>query len=479
VPANLLQGLASATSGLVSVLAALSGSAAPPVGPASVLPATGAPVVIPVKDSSYSAQSVWGPASCASLSTSLTPAASALARPMVVPAVSASALPSVPGSVSLPSVISSEEENDDFPTYQQDESEAEPAAAEPLSQAAVLTYIQALCPNAIVDNPSITGGAGSFTASALPTHQSEACPCLVKESPLIGLSLDAALAQVRRESGVVSQESESALPDYPSALKAGVFLRCPARKGVFKKSFSFDRLPATGLSLSHRDRLLLRPGAAPPTELRLSWKSGLQMQALLARALEQVSLMDVVSASVGRAVALMANPPLSESAVDPLSAAQDLMGVLSEVIESLSAVLSSSYVNVILALRDSVLASSAQPAHAKTALRAGDLSSSAVFGPAAKAASEELSKRTTEQAFAAFARQGTKRPSEPSRFSSPAAKAAKGASSRFRFSQSGRGRGSSFQSRPFSPKPSSSRPRASSRGSTRDLVRSRRGSHPQ
>jgi hypothetical protein len=86
-----------------------------------------------------------------------------------------------------------------------------------------------------------------------------------------------------------------------------------------------------------------------------------------------------------------------------------LLQAVDALVQKLATVLSGAYVNSLLIQMDALLKRSRlQPAF-QASLRAVPVSAQGLFGSCAKAAVEESTKRTTDQAFAAIARQG-KRP---------------------------------------------------------------------
>jgi hypothetical protein len=126
---------------------------------------------------------------------------------------------------------------------------------------------------------------------------------------------------------------------------------------------------------------------------------------MLARSLEFTSVLDSLSLALGNAV----SGKVAETEMSAVQALPILLQALDYLVLKLAPCLEGAYVNSLLVQRDALLKLSSLQNAFKSALRVAQVSPLSLFGPCAKAAVEESAKRTSEEAFAALARQGKRK----------------------------------------------------------------------
>jgi hypothetical protein len=284
---------------------------------------------------------------------------------------------------------------------------------------------------------------------------------MLAESPLVGQATEKALSAIRKCDGDGARVESADFPDFPGAKAVGSFVYCPKRPLLFRSVVKLRLLSKEQIKPSRHDLALAGNMEAMPKEVSVPSKALALAQEALARAMEFTSILDSLSLALGNAM----SGSIPEPAMSPEQAVPVLLQAVDSVAQNLMNVLSGAYVNSLLVQRDALLKRSTLPPSFKASLRAAPVSAEGLFGSVAKAAVEESAKRTTDQAFAAIARQG-KRPqfyqsqsgSQPKRprtsGSYSARKEAKGSKHAGRPFSYGRGRGRGAYGGPAPKKPS-------------------------
>jgi hypothetical protein len=297
---------------------------------------------------------------------------------------------------------SAEEDGDEFEVLssssveEQDESKS-------LLWAEVVAAVQAFHPEAVAKEESSSLGRRSWAVTAASSSGQ------LVESPLILEETEKALSKLRNCDFDASRQDSSELPDFPSAQKMGSFLSCPKRAGLFKAPVKLKLLPKERLRASRHDLALAGNLESMPKELSVPTRGLASLHEMLSRSLELVSVLDSLSLALGKvASGAVAGPSMSADQALPI-----LLQAVDQLAQKMAVYLSGAYVNSLLLKRDALLKRSSLQSAFKSSLRAVAISSQSLFGPCAKAAVDESAKRTTDEAFAAIARQGKR--SQPAR----------------------------------------------------------------
>jgi hypothetical protein len=304
----------------------------------------------------------------------------------------------------------------------------------------VVAAIQAFHPDAVVKADTSSLGRRSW---AIPTASVSG---QLVESPLILEETEKVLSKLRNCDFDGSRLDAASLPDFPAAQKLGSFVGCPKRKGLLRAPVKLGLLAKDRLRASRHDLALAGRVEVMPKEISVPTKAMASILELVSRSLELTSVLDSLSLALGKVCSgTVPESPMSSEQALPL-----LLQAVDQVAQSLASSLSGAYVNSLLTQRDALLKLSTLPTAFKSSLRAVPISSHSLFGPCAKLAVEEAAKRTTDEAFAAIARQGKRsQPAQSAPWPSKKPKTS-GSSSGFRnfqpsrtYSNSrGRGRGS-------------------------------------
>jgi hypothetical protein len=265
-----------------------------------------------------------------------------------------------------------------------------------LRWAEVLTAIQAFNPEVVAKSEASSAGRRSW-AAATPAPSSQ-----LVESPLIFEETEKALAKIRNTDFDGARLDADEMPDFPAAQKIGTFLACPKRGGMFKAPVKLSLLPKDKMRPSRHDLALAGRLEAMPKELAVPYKAMAAIQEMLARSLELTSVLDSLSLTLGKVF----SDDFPDPSMPSEQALQLLLQAVDKLVQKLAGSLSGAYVNAILVQRDALLKRSSLHSALRSSLRAVPISSQGLFGSWAKLAVDESAKRTTDEAFAAIARQG-------------------------------------------------------------------------
>ncbi len=287
----------------------------------------------------------------------------------------------------------------------------------------ILEVVSSFLPEAVV-RENAPERVTSFFSSRLPAGTGSAATLKAVQSPLLATSLQAALAQLRGPSASATANAD--LPSYPNGLKPGKFAKIKPppflKEGVVDGAVPRLPPPVTPSDLAFVSTTPGQSIASVPLAQLLTSES------TLLSAMDLVSLSDIIIAALAAAMFV----PGSAEFRDGTESIQvwRLLQFLESLQKTSARLLSGLFLSSILLRRDHVIsASTGLSPEVQTSLRLAPISSTSLFGSAARSAAEVSSQENQQRAFQAVVSLATSQATRGGRGSGSRANRGRGAAS--------------------------------------------------